>query len=319
MPESLFKTSGKSGTHTKTCLLVLKKKPVRKAKERIFMAEAQWCGHDSRGRQIGRDELPLILERYQAFQTGALNGGDHLGYPVEVGQLTQNVLSPRYYNPDVGSALTRLRKTHDLLRLGDLVSSGMLEVRTGDEIGKLNYGTGRVPFVRTSDISNWEIKVDPKHCVSEEVYSSFAKKQDVREGDIFMVRDGTYLIGTCAYITHYDTRILFQSHMYKLRVNPGKLSPFLLLAILSSAPVQRQIKAKQFTQDIIDSLGDRIYELVLPIPKDKKVCLTVAKTVQKAISERIEARELSRKACVDVVGIDLEQLEEPSESGQLHA
>ena len=34
-------------------------------------------------------------------------------------------------------------------------------------------------------------------------------------------------------------------------------------AILSSAPVQKQIKAKRFTQDIIDSLGDRIYELIL--------------------------------------------------------
>ncbi len=314
MPESLFKTSGKSGTHTKTCLFVIEKKTARRdkrAKNKIFMAEAQWCGNDSRGRQIARDELPEILTRYRSFTNGVADGKDHLGYTVELDRVFENVLSPRYYNPDVESALRRLRKTHELVKLGDLVSSGLLVVKTGDEIGKLNYSTGRIPFVRTSDISNWEIKVDPKHCVSDEVYSSYAKKQDVREGDILMVRDGTYLIGTCAYITRYDTRILFQSHIYKLRVTDhSKLSPFLLLALLSSVPVQRQIKAKQFTQDIIDSLGDRIYELIVPIPKDKRLHTRVTRTVEKAIGERIEARELSRKACEDVVGIPLEDLDE---------
>src|SRR5229473_1031036 len=314
MPESLFKTSGKSGTHTKTCLFVIEKKAAHREnrkKNPIFMAEAQWCGNDSRGRQIDRDELPDILARYRSFTNGVADGKDHLGYTVELDSVFDNVLSPRYYNPDVENALQRLRKTHELVKFGDLVSSGLLVVKTGDEIGKLNYSTGRIPFVRTSDISNWEIKVDPKHCVSDEVYSSYAKKQDVREGDILMVRDGTYLIGTCAYITRYDTRILFQSHLYKLRVaDHSKLSPFLLLALLSSVPVQRQIKAKQFTQDIIDSLGDRIYELILPIPKDKDVCTRVTRTVEKAIGERIEARELSRKACEDVVGSPLEDLDE---------
>jgi hypothetical protein len=124
-----------------------------------------------------------------------------------------------------------------------------------------------VPFVRTSDISNWEIKRDPKHCVSDEVFEALASKQDVRAGDILMVRDGTYLIGTCAFVTEYDTRIVFQSHMYKLRVKkPQRLSPYLLLAALSSEPVQKQIQAKRFTQDIIDSLGDRITELFVEEP-----------------------------------------------------
>ncbi|MDH5364870.1 MAG: hypothetical protein OEW82_06905, partial [Dehalococcoidia bacterium] len=58
-----------------------------------------------------------------------------------------------------------------------------------------------------------------------------------------------------------------------------------------------------FTQDIIDSLGSRIYELALPIPKDKSVQEQVTNMVKRAIDERIEARELTRKACLEVVGI----------------
>ncbi len=306
MPEDLFKTSGKGGTHTKVCLLLLEKR-AEKARGRehsVFMAEAQWCGNDSRGRSIDRDELPEIGQRFREFMAGRLKGNSHLGYSVKPGKISDNVLAPRYYDPEVDAMLERLSETHDLVSVQKLLDDGILEISTGHEVGKLAYGGGTVPFVRTSDISNWEVKLDPKHCVSDEVFRSLASKQDVRAGDILMVRDGTYLIGTCAYVTDYDTRIVFQSHMYKLRVKqPKKLSPHLLLAALSSAPVQQQIQAKRFTQDIIDSLGDRITELVLPLPKDDATRKSIAETVEKSINERVVSRELARKACLDIVRV----------------
>jgi len=307
MPENLFKTSGKGGTHTKTCLLLLEKKKSNGSSHRqvkVFMAEVKWCGHDSRGRELGQDELPLVGDNYRAFVNGALKSRNHLGYALAAEDIAGNVLAPRYYDPDVGLELQELTDTHDLITVQDLVNKGVLEITSGDEVGKLAYGNGAIPFVRTSDISSWEIKLDPKHCVGEDVFQSLRSKQDVREGDILMVRDGTYLIGTCAYVTKYDTRIVYQSHIYKLRVkNQAQLSPFLLLAVLSSPPVQRQIKAKRFTQDIIDSLGDRIYEIVLPIPKSVEERERITEMVKRSCHDRVEARELSRRASLEVVGL----------------
>jgi type I restriction enzyme M protein len=306
MPEDLFKTSGKGGTHTKVCLLLLEKKleAERICEPVVFMAEAQWCGNDSRGRAIDRDELPEIGQRFREFKAGKMQGHSHLGYGVKPGSINDNVLAPRYYDPEVDAVLDRLGQTHDLVSIQKLLDDGILEISTGHEVGKLAYGSGTVPFVRTSDISNWEVKLDPKHCVSDEVFKTLAPKQDVRAGDILMVRDGTYLIGTCAFVTEYDTRIVFQSHMYKLRVKqPKKLSPHLLLAALSSDPVQKQIQAKRFTQDIIDSLGDRIAELVLPFPKDEEMRRRISQTVEKSINERVESRELARNACLDIVRV----------------
>lgn len=306
MPEDLFKTSGKGGTHTKVCLLLLEKQggKARAREQSVFMAEAHWCGNDSRGRSIDRDELPEIGKLFREFMAGRLKGNSHLGYPVKPAKISDNVLAPRYYDPEVDAMLGRLSETHDLVSVQKLLDDGILEISTGHEVGKLAYGGGTVPFVRTSDISNWEVKLDPKHCVSDEVFQSLAAKQDVRVGDILMVRDGTYLIGTCAFVTRYDTRIVFQSHMYKLRVKqPKRLSPHLLLAALSSEPVQQQIQAKRFTQDIIDSLGDRITELVLPLPKDDATRNSIAATVEKSINERVASRELARKACLDIVRV----------------
>jgi type I restriction enzyme M protein len=305
MPESLFKTSGKGGTHTKTCLLVLTKGRAKRRGAKIFMAEAQWCGHDSRAREIPHDDLPKIGDQFELHKKRKRLDPSPLGFLVDEAAVAENVLCPRYFDPELDAELHRLQKTHTVIRFGDLITDGTVEVDTGHEVGKLAYGTGDIPFVRTSDLSNWEIKADPKHCVGRDLYLSLKDKQDVRENDLLMVKDGTYLIGTCAIVTEYDREIIFQSHIYKIRVkdNPHGLTPFLLLALLGSSVVQRQIRAKQFTQDIIDSLGERIKDLLLPIPKSAAKREHVSELVRKVIRDRIEARELARKARVRVLGV----------------
>ena len=299
MPESLFKTSGKGGTHTKTCLLVATKSKSEAAKgHKVFMAEAMWCGKDSRAREIPKNDLPEIAKRLASHKDNKRYKTGHLGFAVSDKDIYENVLCPRYYDPEISRAVKALEKTHSLLRLGDLLEEGTLSISTGDEVGKLAYGTGDIPFVRTSDISNWEIKADPKHRIERELYESLKNKQDVRPYDLLMVKDGTYLIGTCGIVTEYDCEIVYQSHIYKIRVNenPYGLNPFLLLAILGSSVLRQQIKAKQFTQDIIDSLGERIRELVLPVPRDSATAESVTEMVRKSILDRVEARELARQA-----------------------
>lgn len=305
MPDTLFKTSGKGGTHTKTCLLIATKSSEGTKKSgRLFMAEAKWCGQDSRARSIPNNDLPTIAANLGQFQQGNHLEASALGFAIDKKAISSSVLCPRYYDPQLEAELDYLSETHDLLVFGDLVKEGVLSLGTGDEVGKLAYGTGDVPFIRTSDISNWELKADPKHCVSQEVYKSLRRKQDVQPCDLLMVRDGTYLIGTCAIVTDYDTEILYQSHIYKIRVheNSQGINPFLLLAALSSPIVQRQIRSKQFTQDIIDSLGDRINELVLPVPKAAETREKITQSVKAAVYQRIEARRLAKEAITAVAG-----------------
>lgn len=307
MPEELFKTSGKGGTHTKVCLVLLtRREPTASAtRPTIFMAEAAWCGKDSRGRSIARDELPEIGARYRQHAAGIPVNGGRLGHAIAPERLRGNVLAPRYYDPLVVGMLAGLQRTHELVSVQELLDDGTLGITSGHEVGKLAYGGGDVPFVRTSDLSNWELKLDPKHCVGEAVYEALRAKQDVRAGDILMVRDGTYLIGTCAFITEHDTRIVFQSHILKLRVRrPERLSPYLLLAALGSEPVRRQIEAKRFTQDIIDSLGDRVGELILPLPRDPAARARIAAMVEASIRERVASRERARAACLEVARVD---------------
>lgn len=223
-------------------------------------------------------------------------GHDHLGFLLPRAAVRGRIYIPRYYNVEITDRLAALESTHDLVEIGAMIRRDELRVATGDEIGKMAYGTGSIPFVRTSDISNWEIKTDPKQGVSAEIYGQYAGKQDVRPGDIFLVRDGTYLIGSACMITEADARILFQSHILKLRVTEtGAISSPLLLALLTTPIVRRQIRAKQFTADIIDTIGNRYQELVLPVPRSATDRLRFERDVLAVLEHRTRYRELLRK------------------------
>ena len=149
----------------------------------------------------------------------------------------------------------------------ELAQAGVISLETGDEVGKLAYGSGDVPFVRTSDLGTWELKLDPKQRVSRALYDSLADKQSAQPEDLLVVRDGTYLVASAAMVSAADVPLLFSGGIYRIRVEkPDQLDPYLLLVLLWSQTVRRQIRAKRFTRDVIDTLGRRFEEIVLPLP-----------------------------------------------------
>lgn len=187
---------------------------------------------------------------------------DHLGFVKRLSGIQNDIFIPKYYNPEITDRLQTLSKTHDLVPVDRLINDGYISLSTGNEVGKIAYGTGYIPFIRTSDISNWETKADPKQGVSEEIYNEYCSQQDVQKNDILFVKDGTYLIGQSCVICKQDLPSLYQSHILKIRVSPGcPISQPLIFAALNTPIVRRQIRSKQFTADIIDTIGNRFADL----------------------------------------------------------
>lgn len=224
--------------------------------------------------------------------TTTLEFGDFSAYMLNIRELKDNIFLPKYYDPAIGQILSKLSSSCDLFSIGSLETNGTIEMATGDEIGKMAYGTGEIPFVRTSDFSNWEIKADAKQGVSEEIYQKYSEKEDVQAGDILIVRDGTYLVGTSCIITSCDTKMLYCGGLIKIRSkNKDFIDEYLLLGLLNSYIVKRQIRTKQFTRDVIDTLGKRLNEVILPIPKDRAIKEEISNRVKEIVESRIKARE----------------------------
>ena len=270
--------------------------------------------HDSRGNPTIRkvksgedvlvDEVPDVAPRFSAIRKTASDRGDHRGFLLRSDRYKRGFSFQNITILELDAYLLSLSKTHDLVPIKSFFESKALSVETGIEIGKMAYGTGPIPFVRTSDMSNWEIKADFKHGVSQAIYEELKNHVDVRAGDVLMVRDGTYLIGTTAIVTESDVPMLFQSHIYRFRVlDANKMDPWLFFACLNTPVVKRQMRAKQFTQDMIDTLGKRIFEVVLPIPKDKGLRERIARETQETVLARVALRNKAKQISLDVEGI----------------
>jgi type I restriction enzyme M protein len=233
---SLSHEAFQPNTHMKTSILVFEKgKPQQ---ENIFMAIAQKVGHDKNGKTIYKinndgsfildkngnkivdDDMPIIAKNYQLFIKNKLKKQSHLGFYVKASEIKESIYIPDYYDPDISIELEKLKnKGYSLIKFGDLIKEKTISIKRGNEIGSQFYGMGEIPFVRTSDIVNWEIKIDPVKGIPEEIYQLYKEKQDIKAGDILFVKDGTFLIGRTAFVTSLDEKIVIQSHILKIRVN----------------------------------------------------------------------------------------------------
>ena len=301
-------------THTKTSLLFMENtKP--QGDYSFFMAIAENVGHDkngkplylmdkkgdylldSNGNKIINDDFPKIIDHYREFTTDRLHNQSHLGFIFTSSQIDNKILIPEYYNPEITQRLQSLERVgnYELVMIRDLEKEGVIQITRGHEIGSKFYGTGEIPFVRTSDLINWEINIDPKKQVAREVYEQYREKQDIKAGDILLVSDGTFLIGKTAMITERDTQIIIQSHLKKIRVlKKDLLDEFLLLWSLNTDIVQDQIKAKTFIQSTISTLGNRLKEIILPIPRELDARKAISKEIREIITEKMTLKDRIR-------------------------
>ncbi len=281
-------------TPTKTHIIFLRKTSTPREDYKFFMSYAKTCGHDKRGREIASDEISSIPDYLQKLERGEIEKPTHLGWYMRISELKDNILLPKYYNPDIQTDLETYMKSGDfeIKTLEELQKEKILKVSRGHEVGSENYGTGDIPFVRTSEISNWEVTSDCTHCVSEDIYMKYKNKQNLEIEDILVVNDGTYLMGRAAMITESDLRIVFQSHFRRIKIlKKEELSPYLILALLGMEIVQRQIESKSFRQGTISTMGNRLMEVKIPIPTDESLKKKVIDDMRIIIENKNEAKK----------------------------
>jgi type I restriction enzyme M protein len=263
------RTTFQPGTDTKTNVLFFRKgrNGTSAARPETRVAVALHCGHDRRGRSIksgGEAHADDFAAIAKAFHVAAKK---QVAWR-NVSLLGERYLVPRYYY-DAGADS---QPEHELIQgarfatLGELVKEKTISIRKGHEVGSDAYGTGDIPFVRTSDLSNFEISTDPTKAVSEQIYENFAPQQKLHAGDILMVVDGRYRIGTTAMLTEHNSRCIAQSHLRIISaVRREKLDPYELLFALNLPSVKLRLRSLVFIQSTLGTLGNRLLELRIPV------------------------------------------------------
>ena len=253
-PRNTFQPS----TDTKTNVLIYQKG--MRFSDEIIVAVAQNCGHDKRGRVTNsiNEALPNDFEEIARTYMNDQNGS--IWKKV---QLKGNYFVPRYL-----AEKAIHHSTDKYITIGQMLQKGYLRKKSGKEVGSEAYGTGLIPFVRTSDIINFEIASDPTNAVSEEIYQQYAPQQNLAVGDILFIADGRYRIGKTAIITKYNIKSLIQSHIEIFSLtDSAPFTPYEFLYCLNSNEVQEQVRSLIFIQSTLGTLGNRIQEISIKIPE----------------------------------------------------
>ena len=264
------RTTFKPGTDTKTNVLFFKKSNAatqKQEKQLTRVAVALHVGHDRRGRshfsngEQQKDDFPAIAS---AFHSKATRGERWRAVALQ----GERYLVPRYHydrNDTAGEDLD-IAKGARFATLGELAKERVITIRKGHEVGSDAYGTGDIPFVRTSDLSNFEISTDPTKAVSEQFYQEFSPQQKLRTGDLLIVIDGRYRIGTTALLTQHNVRCVVQSHLRIIStLKRNQLDPYELLYALNLPFVKLHMRSLVFIQSTLGTLGNRLLELRIPI------------------------------------------------------
>lgn len=141
----------------------------------------------------------------------------------------QDMWTPAFYYPLYLNTLKAIKKICKTITIRELD----IDIKKGDEVGAENYknyldkDSDDIPFIRTSDIVNYEVDNYPDYYVSENMFNKI--NQDVKEGDILFTKDGKISVTAMLLNTN---RCILSSGIARLRVK-NKISPFYLFIALS--------------------------------------------------------------------------------------
>jgi type I restriction enzyme M protein len=266
------RTTFQPSTDTKTNVLFFEKTSAnatmgKNGHPKVNIGVALRCGHDRRG----RTHRPDGTQHDDDFErlAGAFSGnGSRTGLWKKVSLGDSTYLVPRYYVRD--HAFTdqecEIISGARMATISQLIEEGLLTVRKGHEVGSHAYGSGDIPFVRTSDLNNYELSTDPTNAISDDIYEEYRPQQNLKPGDILMVVDGRYRIGATAILSENNYRCVVQSHFRIISTKQNNcLDPFELLYALNLPSVRVRIRDLVFVQSTLGTLGRRLFELEIPV------------------------------------------------------
>ena len=204
--------------------------------------------------------------------------------------------TPAFSYPFYVNTLKAIQKKWQTVPLGEIATS-----KKGDEVGSANYNkylykkNSDVPFIRTSDLVNYEADQFPDFYIPEEIHQEL--KQDIKTDGVLFTKDGK--IGMAAMITKND-KMIVASGVVRLRLNAEakkyNLTPEYLFVILSlkETGLYPAIRRTVVASTIPHLREERLKEIEIPI-LDKNSIDEITKLVKLAFELKDEKKKLIKE------------------------
>lgn len=167
------------------------------------------------------ERIKHLIHQFDADFQLPFSDTTQYGFTVKPASLEKKMLVPNYYRNDI-------QKTIDsVVRNSNYSLLDRTRISKGDEIGSANYTFEGVPFIKTSDIINYDVDYEPD-CYCSELFLPNLN-QNIKKGDIVFAKDGKP--GEVAIIEE-SSNVIISSGLVKYhpKTDEERIWIFLLLA-----------------------------------------------------------------------------------------
>jgi type I restriction enzyme S subunit len=179
-----------------------------------------------------------------------------------------DMMTPAFYFPLYITTIREIEKNNSCVLLGNVA-----DFRNGDEVGSINYKgylerkETDVPFIRTSDLVNYDFDNYPDYYIEKTIYNDI--NQNIKAKEILFTKDGK--IGISAMTTESDKCIL-GSGILRIVPKEAKINPYYLFIALSVKEVglYQAIQRTVVASTIPHLREDRIGDFKIPIIKKQE-------------------------------------------------
>lgn len=208
-----------------------------------------------------------------------------------------NVWSTNFYNKLYVNTAELLKNSNGTRTLRELTES-----INGDEVGSDNYNEFvernelDIPFIRTSDIVNYETDIYPDYYIPPEALEDI--NQDIVASDVIFTKDGK--VGCVGMITESDNVIL-SSGIVRLRLNDdaialGFTQEYLFIALsIVEVGYYSAIRRTVVASTIPHLREDRLKDMEIPI-EDKTHIDKITKLVAEAFSLKARRKQVMKES-----------------------
>lgn len=218
-------------------------------------------------------------------------------FGVMLSQLKEsNIWLTNYYDKLYVKTAECLEKYNAAIPLKEIV-----DIYNGDEVGSENYNEfiqrnfEDKPFIRTSDIVNWEVDLYPDYYISQNDLVDV--KQNVKVNDVIFTKDGK--IGCVGLITDADNVVL-SSGIEILRVKDSakkeRITPEYLFTALSIPEIGKYAASRRtvIASTIPHLREERLKDIEIPII-DADLMTEITRLIKEAFMLKSQRKKLLKK------------------------
>lgn len=213
-----------------------------------------------------------FMESVVSILDGDLSARNVFVCPLEEVQ-ESGIFVPQYHDNttrlEMEEFITKMPE-FELYTLGQLHESGKLMIREGHGSPSADQRVGDIPYIKVSDLRAGHINVNSSNLIPTDLAMKYWKGDDSRlkAYDLISPKRASKNIGEFCVLMPGQEKIVLTKEVIIIRsIDTELFDQFYLMWALSLNVVRKQWNRIVLMQTNREDVGDRIYEIIIPVPK----------------------------------------------------